>query len=69
MSAPGFAVISVSGLYFDVQVLWVIVMYVSAYPEIIVMRNSNVSTLLSISEISLPISLCPFMGEDVYIQR
>lgn len=44
ISSPGFAVVSVSGLYFDVQVLWVIVMYISAYPEIIVMRNSNVST-------------------------
>lgn len=43
ISSPGFAVVSVSGLYFDVQVLWVIVMYISAYPEIIVMRNSNVS--------------------------
>ncbi|ROW06974.1 hypothetical protein VMCG_04153 [Cytospora schulzeri] len=42
ISSPGFAVVSVSGLYFDVQVLWVIVMYISAYPEIIVMRNSNV---------------------------
>ncbi|KAI3397022.1 hypothetical protein diail_11257 [Diaporthe ilicicola] len=38
----GFAVVSVSSLYFDVLVLWVIVMYISAYPEIIVMRNSNV---------------------------
>lgn len=42
ISSPGFAVVSVSGLYFDIQVLWVIVMYISAYPEIIVMRNSNV---------------------------
>ncbi|KUI58899.1 High-affinity potassium transport protein [Cytospora mali] len=42
ISAPGFAVFSVSSLYFDVQVFWVIVMYISAYPEIIVMRNSNV---------------------------
>ncbi|KAK2055224.1 TrkH-domain-containing protein [Colletotrichum caudatum] len=39
----GFAVVPVSSLYFDVLVLWVIVMYISAYPEIIVMRNSNVS--------------------------
>ncbi|KAK2028748.1 TrkH-domain-containing protein [Colletotrichum zoysiae] len=38
----GFAVVPVSSLYFDVLVLWVIVMYLSAYPEIIVMRNSNV---------------------------
>ncbi|KAK1657066.1 potassium transporter 1 [Colletotrichum godetiae] len=38
----GFAVVPVSSLYFDVLVLWVIVMYISAYPEIIVMRNSNV---------------------------
>ncbi|KAF6825055.1 cation transporter [Colletotrichum plurivorum] len=44
LSVPsaGFAVIPVSSLYFDVLVLWVIVMYISAYPEIIVMRNSNV---------------------------
>lgn len=41
--SSGFAVVSVSSLYFDVLVLWVIVMYISAYPEIIVMRNSNVS--------------------------
>ncbi|KAF9875452.1 hypothetical protein CkaCkLH20_07272 [Colletotrichum karsti] len=40
--SSGFAVVSVSSLYFDVLVLWVIVMYISAYPEIIVMRNSNV---------------------------
>ncbi|ROW08609.1 hypothetical protein VPNG_06205 [Cytospora leucostoma] len=40
--SPGFAVISISGLYFDVLVLWIIVMYLSQYPEIIVMRNSNV---------------------------
>lgn len=39
----GFTVISASSLYFDVQVLWVLMMYVAAYPEIIVMRNSNVS--------------------------
>lgn len=39
----GYTVVSASGLYFDVLVLWVIMMYVSAYPEIIVMRNSNVS--------------------------
>ncbi|KAG8160329.1 hypothetical protein KVR01_009865 [Diaporthe batatas] len=38
----GFAVVPISSLYFDVLVLWVIVMYISAYPEIIVMRNSNV---------------------------
>lgn len=39
----GYLVISASSLYFDVQVLWVLMMYVAAYPEIIVMRNSNVS--------------------------
>lgn len=33
---------SASSLYFDVQVLWVLMMYIAAYPEIIVMRNSNV---------------------------
>ncbi|KAI8307330.1 hypothetical protein K4K59_010920 [Colletotrichum sp. SAR11_240] len=40
--SSGFGVVGVSSLYFDVLVLWVIVMYISAYPEIIVMRNSNV---------------------------
>lgn len=44
----GFAVVPVSSLYFDVLVLWVIVMYISAYPEIIVMRNSNVSVISTI---------------------
>lgn len=39
----GFTVVSASGLWFDIQVLWVVMMYVAAYPEIIVMRNSNVS--------------------------
>ncbi|CAN8097576.1 unnamed protein product [Discula destructiva] len=38
----GFTVISASSLYFDVQVLWVLMMYLAAYPEIITMRNSNV---------------------------
>ncbi|KAI6533849.1 hypothetical protein MCOR05_006554 [Pyricularia oryzae] len=38
----GFAVFSISGLWFDAQVLLLIVMYLAAYPEIIVMRNSNV---------------------------
>ncbi|EXF83404.1 potassium transport protein 1 [Colletotrichum fioriniae PJ7] len=42
LPSGGFAVVPVSSLYFDVLVLWVIVMYISAYPEIIVMRNSNV---------------------------
>ncbi|KAF3769548.1 hypothetical protein M406DRAFT_86394 [Cryphonectria parasitica EP155] len=42
LPSGGFTVISASSLYFDVLVLWVILMYVSAYPEIIVMRNSNV---------------------------
>ncbi|KAK8004656.1 MFS general substrate transporter [Apiospora arundinis] len=38
----GFAVFSISGLWFDLQVLLLIIMYLAAYPEIIVMRNSNV---------------------------
>ncbi|KAI6381445.1 hypothetical protein MCOR25_001141 [Pyricularia grisea] len=38
----GFSVFSISGLWFDAQVLLLIVMYLAAYPEIIVMRNSNV---------------------------
>lgn len=61
----GFAVVPVSSLYFDVLVLWVIVMYISAYPEIIVMRNSNVSAIsnsapsfLTESSLSSELYLC-----------
>ncbi|KAK8033978.1 hypothetical protein PG993_008973 [Apiospora rasikravindrae] len=42
----GFAVFSISGLWFDLQVLLLIIMYLAAYPEIIVMRNSNVSSFI-----------------------
>ncbi|KAK0722573.1 cation transport protein-domain-containing protein [Lasiosphaeria miniovina] len=38
----GFAVVAPSGLYFGVQVLWVGIMYLSAYPGAITTRNSNV---------------------------
>ncbi|KAK3379728.1 cation transport protein-domain-containing protein [Lasiosphaeria ovina] len=38
----GFAVVPPSGLYFGVQVLWVGIMYLSAYPGAITTRNSNV---------------------------
>lgn len=50
----GFAVVPISSLYFDVLVLWVIVMYISAYPEIIVMRNSNVSGISVLGHSFLP---------------
>ncbi|KAK3369813.1 cation transport protein-domain-containing protein [Podospora didyma] len=38
----GFAAISPSTLYWGVQILWVVIMYLSAYPGAITMRNSNV---------------------------
>ncbi|KAI1632782.1 TrkH-domain-containing protein [Biscogniauxia mediterranea] len=38
----GYAIVSPSAVYFDVQVLWLIVYYTAAYPHIITMRNSNV---------------------------
>ncbi|KAI1137482.1 TrkH-domain-containing protein [Hypoxylon sp. FL0543] len=38
----GYAIVSPSAMYFDVQVLWLIVYYTAAYPHIITMRNSNV---------------------------
>lgn len=41
--SSGYLATSASSLYFDVQVLWVLMMYLAAYPEIITMRNSNVS--------------------------
>lgn len=40
--AAGFVVISVSVLYIGVQVLYLIMMYVSIYPVVITMRSSNV---------------------------
>ncbi|KAI1392639.1 TrkH-domain-containing protein [Hypoxylon trugodes] len=38
----GYAIVSPSSVYFDVQVLWLVVYYTAAYPNIITMRNSNV---------------------------
>ncbi|KAI1409933.1 TrkH-domain-containing protein [Hypoxylon sp. FL1857] len=38
----GYAIVSPSAVYFDVQVLWLVVYYTAAYPHIITMRNSNV---------------------------
>ncbi|KAI0008671.1 TrkH-domain-containing protein [Xylariaceae sp. FL0662B] len=38
----GYAIVSPSAIYFDVQVLWLVVYYTAAYPHIITMRNSNV---------------------------
>ncbi|OTA62870.1 TrkH-domain-containing protein [Hypoxylon sp. EC38] len=38
----GYAIVSPSSVYFDVQVLWLVVYYTAAYPHIITMRNSNV---------------------------
>ncbi|KAL7619522.1 hypothetical protein AAE478_010062 [Parahypoxylon ruwenzoriense] len=38
----GYAIVSPSAMYFDVQVLWLVLYYTAAYPHIITMRNSNV---------------------------
>ncbi|KAF1968151.1 TrkH-domain-containing protein [Bimuria novae-zelandiae CBS 107.79] len=38
----GYAVVPPSGMYFDVQVLWLIIFYTAAYPHIITMRKTNV---------------------------
>jgi Trk-type K+ transport system membrane component len=38
----GYAIVSPSGMYFDVQVLWLVVFYTAAYPHIITMRKTNV---------------------------
>jgi potassium uptake Trk family protein len=38
----GYAIVSPSGMYFDVQVLWMVVFYTAAYPHIITMRKTNV---------------------------
>ncbi|KAL6863166.1 hypothetical protein ACO1O0_003410 [Amphichorda felina] len=40
--ACGFVVISIPVLYIGVQVLYLIMMYISVYPVVITMRNSNV---------------------------
>ncbi|KAL8375636.1 hypothetical protein RB595_006964 [Gaeumannomyces hyphopodioides] len=40
--SSGLAVFSISGLWFGLLVLLLVTMYLAAYPEIIVMRNSNV---------------------------
>ncbi|KAI3393936.1 hypothetical protein diail_3460 [Diaporthe ilicicola] len=38
----GFAIISPGAVYFDIQVLWLVIMYLETYPGTITMRNSNV---------------------------
>ncbi|CAI9628944.1 hypothetical protein GT037_001709 [Alternaria burnsii] len=38
----GYAIVSPSAMYFDVQVLWLVVFYTAAYPHIITMRKTNV---------------------------
>ncbi|KAF2660376.1 TrkH-domain-containing protein [Lophiostoma macrostomum CBS 122681] len=38
----GYAIVSPSGMYFDVQVLWLVIFYTAAYPHIITMRKTNV---------------------------
>ncbi|KAI0178969.1 TrkH-domain-containing protein [Hypoxylon sp. FL1284] len=38
----GYAIVSPSSVYFDVQVLWLVVYYTAAYPHIITMRRTNV---------------------------
>ncbi|KAK3295239.1 cation transport protein-domain-containing protein [Chaetomium fimeti] len=40
--SAGFAVVSISGVYYGLQVLWLIKMYASAYPTSITVRGSNV---------------------------
>lgn len=40
--AAGFTVVSIPTLYIGVQVLYLIMMYISVYPVVITMRNSNV---------------------------
>ncbi|KAI2465755.1 TrkH-domain-containing protein [Annulohypoxylon bovei var. microspora] len=38
----GYAIVPPSAVYFDIQVLWLVVYLVPAYPHIITIRNSNV---------------------------
>ncbi|KAF1949043.1 TrkH-domain-containing protein [Byssothecium circinans] len=38
----GYAIVSPSAMYFDVQVLWLVIFYTAAYPHIITMRKTNV---------------------------
>ncbi|KAJ0103897.1 hypothetical protein J7T55_004222 [Diaporthe amygdali] len=38
----GFAIISPGAVYFDIQLLWLVIMYLETYPGTITMRNSNV---------------------------
>jgi Trk-type K+ transport system membrane component len=38
----GYAIVSPSSMYFDVQVLWLLIFYTAAYPHIITMRKTNV---------------------------
>jgi Trk-type K+ transport system membrane component len=38
----GYAIVAPSAMYFDVQVLWLIIFYTAAYPHIITMRKTNV---------------------------
>ncbi|AEO58566.1 hypothetical protein MYCTH_53804 [Thermothelomyces thermophilus ATCC 42464] len=40
--STGFSIVSVSAVYFGLQVLWLIKMYASAYPTSITVRGSNV---------------------------
>lgn len=38
----GYAIVAPSAMYFDVQVLWLVIFYTAAYPHIITMRKTNV---------------------------
>jgi potassium uptake Trk family protein len=38
----GYAIVSPSSMYFDIQVLWLIIFYTACYPHIITMRKTNV---------------------------
>ena len=42
MRSGGFYVVPISSVYIGLQVLYVIMMYISVYPVVITMRNSNV---------------------------
>ncbi|KAF2706058.1 TrkH-domain-containing protein [Pleomassaria siparia CBS 279.74] len=38
----GYAIVSPSSMYFDVQVLWLLIFYTACYPHVITMRKTNV---------------------------
>jgi potassium uptake Trk family protein len=38
----GYAIVSPSSMYFDIQVLWLLIFYTACYPHVITMRKTNV---------------------------